>query len=41
MKGVIKKKEFELDKMKSSINSMKEELKLNEDKMTDIIITKK
>ena len=41
MKGVINKKEYELDKMKLSINNMKEELKLNNDKMSDIIITEK
>ena len=41
MKGVINKKEFELDKMKSSIKSMKEELKLNQDKVSDMIITEK
>ena len=41
MKGVINKKEYELDKMKLSINNMKEELKLNNDKMSDIIIAEK
>ena len=41
MKGVINKKEYELNKMKLSINNMKEELKLNNDKMSDIIITEK